>query len=106
MDAVTNKKPTVWLVTRHAGAREFARRLGLRWEHELLHAEELPVQRGDKVYGTLPYRLAAGVCEVGAEFWCLEWTALPQHRGAELSADELEAAGARFVRYDVRRLPN
>jgi CRISPR-associated protein Csx16 len=100
---MTDRTPVVWLVTRHAGAREFARRLGLCWQHELPHAEDLPVQRGDKVYGTLPYWLAAHVCESGAEFWCLEWTALPQHRGVELSADELEAAGARFVRYDVRR---
>lgn len=101
---VMARTPVVWLVTRHAGAREFARRQGVRWQHELPHAQVLPVEPGDKVYGTLPYRLAAAVCEVGAEFWCLEWTASPQHRGVELSADELEAAGARFVRYDVRRV--
>lgn len=98
------KTATVWLVTRHAGAREFARRQGLCWHHELTHAEALPVQPGDRVYGTLPYWLAAQVCAAGAEFWCLEWPALPGHRGTELSADELAAAGARFVRYDVKRV--
>jgi CRISPR-associated protein Csx16 len=95
----------IWFVSRHPGAREWALRQGLRWDAEATHLEAAhAVAAGDIVYGTLPCPLAAAVCAAGAQYWHLE-VPLPQAlRGQELSAQELEAAGARFVRYEVRQV--
>lgn len=95
----------IWFVSRHAGAREWALRSGLRWDAEAVHWEIAhAVGAGDLVYGTLPCQLAAAVCAAGAEYWHLEVPLQADQRGRELSAQELEAAGARFVRYDVRKV--
>lgn len=94
----------IWFVSRHPGAREFALRQGLRWDAEAAHVEAPRFRPGDRVYGTLPCPLAAAVCDAGAEYWHLEVPVPAAQRGRELSADELAAAGARFVRYDVRKV--
>lgn len=94
----------IWFVSRHPGAREFARRLGMRWDAEASHLDAPQVGAGDRVYGTLPCPLAAAVCAAGAEYWHLEVPVPATLRGRELSADDLAEAGARFVRYDVRRV--
>ena len=94
----------IWFVGRHAGAREWARQQGLQWQREAAHLEEVKVSAGDLVYGTLPCSLAAEVCAAGAEYWHLDLPATLAWRGRELSADDLAAAGARFVRYEVRRV--
>lgn len=95
----------VWFVSRHPGARDWAARRGLRWDAEVAHLDGTAVAAGDRVYGTLPCSLAAAVCAAGAEYWHLELPLIEDMRGRELTADELDAVGARFVRYDVRRLP-
>ena len=100
----TDAGPRVWFVGRHAGALDFARQVGLRVDVVLTHADTLTVAPGDRVYGTLPYWLAARVCEMGGEFWCLEVPLSRTERGRELSADDLHRAGAHFVRYEVRRV--
>lgn len=92
---------TVWFVSRHPGAQAWARRHGLHWDRLCHHLDASEVQAGDRVYGTLPYHLAAGVCAAGAEYWHLQLHLRELQRGVELSAAELDAAGARFVRYTV-----
>lgn len=95
----------IWFVSRHPGAREFARQQGLRWDAEAKHLDAPPAVAGDRVYGTLPCPLAAAVCSAGAEYWHLEVPVPAALRGRELTAEELAAVGARFVRYEVRRVP-
>jgi CRISPR-associated protein Csx16 len=57
---------TVFFVSRHRGAVDWARRQGLRVDRwvEHLHADD--VRAGDTVAGTLPLPLAAAVCVGGA----------------------------------------
>lgn len=94
---------TVFFVSRHAGAVDWARRRGLqvdRWvEH--LHAEE--VTSGDVVAGTLPVPLAAAVCARGARYLHLSLELPLALRGRELSADDLDQARARLERFEVVR---
>lgn len=63
------------------------------------------VAPGDLVVGTVPMHIGAAVCERGATLLALEIDQPEMLRGSELSADQLDALGARLCRYDVRRLP-
>jgi len=94
----------IWFVSRHAEARAWALKTRLRWDAEVTHADPLAVSAGDRVFGTLLCTLPAAACAAGAEYWHLEVPLADAQRGAELSADELDAAGARLVRYEVRRV--
>jgi CRISPR-associated protein Csx16 len=93
----------IWFVTRHDGAREWAARQGVFWDRELTHWRGEILSPGDRVYGTLPCQIAADVCDAGAEYWHLELSLTGITRGQELTADELVQAGARFVRYEIKR---
>jgi CRISPR-associated protein Csx16 len=91
-----------FFLSRHPGAVEWARRQGLVVDQWLAHLEVAQVQPGDTVIGTLPIHLAAQVCARGGRYLHLSLDVPPQWRGRELTADELEAAGARLEGYDVR----
>lgn len=95
---------TTYFVSRHAGARAWAgRNLG---EH--LDVDELPglatLRPGDVLCGTLPAHLAAEVVERGVRYRHLRMDLPLEVRGSELSADEMEAHGARLIDLEVRRL--
>jgi CRISPR-associated protein Csx16 len=102
LDPSARRGGRTWFVSRHPGARDWACRRGLRWDAALEHTDGLDLRPGDRVMGTLPCHLAAIVCAAGAEYWHLEVPLPREARGQELSADELEALGARLVRLDVR----
>jgi CRISPR-associated protein Csx16 len=93
---------TTWFVTRHPGAVEWARRQGLRVDRQVSHLDTTALQPGDTVVGTLPVHLAAEVCARGAQFYNLSLDLPPAARGRELSADELDAFGARLEGYDIQ----
>lgn len=95
---------TIWFVTRHPGAVEWAARRGLQVEQVVPHLEVELVQAGDIVIGTLPVHLAAEICRRGARLLNLTLQVPPQARGRELSAEELEAFGARLEAYEVKRI--
>lgn len=94
---------TTWFVTRHPGAVEWARRKGLRIDRLIPHLVPEAIAPGDTVIGILPVHLAASVCERGARYLSLSLDLPPEARGRELSADELEACGARLEAYAVTR---
>jgi CRISPR-associated protein Csx16 len=85
---------TIWFVSRHPGAVEWAARRGLTVDRQIAHLETGEVKPGDTVIGTLPVNLAAEVCRRGARYLNLSLD-LPAHaRGRELTADDLERFGA------------
>jgi CRISPR-associated protein Csx16 len=91
---------TVYFVSRHAGAREWA---GRHAPEAVLkrHLDAGDVAGGDVVLGTLPVPLAAAVTARGARYVHLVFEVAEDERGAELSADALEARGARLVEFRV-----
>lgn len=94
---------TVWFVSGHAGAVDWARRRGIEAE-AVAHLDVAKVKAGDRVIGTLPVSLAAAVCAGGAEYWHLTLDLPPEARRRELSADDMDTYGARIERYEIRRM--
>lgn len=102
-----NPPPRTFFVTRHHGARDWAARHG--------HADATPVDHldpatlaslgaGDRVLGTLPVHLAAEVCRHGARYFHLSIDIPPEARGRDLSADDMDAFGARLEEYSIIRV--
>lgn len=96
---------TIWFVSRHPGAIEWARRQGLRIDRQVAHFDPRLTAPGDTVIGTLPVNLAALVYQHGGTYFNLSIDLPAEARGQELSADQLEAYGARLERYVVESLP-
>ncbi|MEO3430167.1 CRISPR-associated protein Csx16 [Pelagibius sp. CAU 1746] len=93
---------TVYLVTRHCGALDWARRRGIEAQR-VEHLDIDLVQQGDCILGTLPVSLAAEVCARGARYFHLTLEVPPEMRGRDLSASEMEAFGAKLYEYFVER---
>lgn len=94
---------TTWFVSRHPGAREWARRRKVCVDRQVTHLEIEQIQSGDVVIGTLPVHLAAEVCARGARYLHLSLTLPEALRGRELSAGDMETCAARLEDYFVRR---
>ena len=92
---------TVIAVTRHAGAREWLARQGIRVDHFTDHLKVDQIRPGDTVIGTLPVHLAAEVCRRGARYLHLSLDLPAEYRGRELGADDLERFNARLEAYRV-----
>lgn len=95
---------TTWFVSRHPGAIEWARRHGVAFDRQAHHLDLGMVAAGDRVLGSLPVNMAAELCDRGAEYWHLSLRLLPEDRGRELTADDLDTGGARLERYRVEKL--
>lgn len=92
-----------FVVSRHAGT--------VAWARELMpHATFIEsvdlddVAQGDRVFGVLPFDLAAEVCGRGAQFFALVFDRCGVSRGSELSVDDLRARNPRFVEFKVERV--
>ncbi|MFU2488975.1 CRISPR-associated protein Csx16 [Thauera sp. WH-1] len=93
---------TTWFVTRHPGAAEWAQRKGLQIDRHVAHLDPAGIAPGDTVIGILPVHLAAQLCARGARYLNLSLDLPAAARGRELSAEELDAYGARIEGYEVR----
>jgi CRISPR-associated protein Csx16 len=87
-------------VTRHDGAKAWARARGFTGEFEV-HFDAETVRPGDIVAGTLPVDIAARVCARGGRYFHLVFEQRPNERGTERSADDMAAAGARLEGYRI-----
>ena len=96
---------TIWLVTRHAGAREWAHLRGFAVDRVVQHLEsESDIAAGDVVIGSLPANLAARLCERGGRYLHLSLDLPFEKRGIELTADDMEHLGARLEEIALRRV--
>lgn len=88
------------IVSRHAGAVEWLRSKGIVGR-VIEHATEDDV-RGRKVYGVLPFHLAA----LAKELVMIDTPGIPlERRGGDLSPEEMERFGAKLTHYLVVRVP-
>jgi CRISPR-associated protein Csx16 len=95
---------TTYFVTRHLGAREWARQRGITVDNLVDHLDMAQVKDGDVVIGTLPVNLVAEVCARGGRYLHLSLDLPPEMRGKELSAENMERLGARIEEYRVNRV--
>lgn len=96
---------TTTLVSRHAGAIDWARQEGLLPENARIVSDFDPetAAAGDLVIGTLPAQLAARICERGARYQHLTLDLTPDLRGKELSAADMRACNARLEEFHIQR---
>ena len=94
--------PSIFFVSRHAGAIAWARRYpwGIRAQH-VTHLDLARIKPNDVVIGTLPVHLAAQICALGACYFHLCLNVSEGQRGQELGADEMDAAGAELIPYTI-----
>ena len=83
------------IVTRHAGLVEWLKRRGIEGE-VVAHADESAV-KGKRVYGVLPYRLAA----LADEFVEVSMSVPAELRGKELSADDIDGLNPQMTEWRV-----
>ena len=96
---------STYFVTRHPGARDWAREESLAVDEVIDHLKPERIRPGDRVIGSLPVNLAAEVCERGGIYLHLSIDLSRGLRGKDLSAEEMRACGARIEQYEVHRVP-
>lgn len=94
---------TIYFVSRHSGAIEWAKRRGIRGRR-LDNLTPGRIKKGVHVIGIIPIHLAAEITEVGGTYAHIEMDVPASMRGKELSADEMEACNARLVEYCVKAI--
>lgn len=90
---------SVWLVTRHEGAFDWAKQKGILDDSTYtvnVVSEIWPeqVRLDDYVIGTLPVDLVAEICARGAHYLHIAMQVPADRRGTELSATEMDTFGA------------
>lgn len=95
---------TTYFITRHPGAVEWAARRGLHVDQQIAHLDPATIQLGDVVIGILPVNLAAEVCARGGRYFNLSLDLPESARGRELSADDLDAFGARLEEFATQAI--
>jgi CRISPR-associated protein Csx16 len=95
---------SVYFVSRHPGAIEWAARQGLAVDRQIGHLDVNEIRPGDVVIGSLPVNLAAEVCERGARYLHLSLELPVDLRGRELTAEDLHAQGARIEEFRVEKI--
>jgi CRISPR-associated protein Csx16 len=99
--AVPAEAPRDCVVTRHPGAAEWVQRHLGRTVRVVDHLHPHEIVPGTRYHGVFPLNLAAAICHAGAQCWAISMQVPPELRGRELGAEQLEALGARLVRYQV-----
>lgn len=92
---------SVYFVSRHPGAKDWAAEEGLQVDEVIDHLEIDRIVHGDIVIGSLPVNLAAEVCARGGRYLHLSLELPFGLRGQELSAADMRAAGARVEEFRV-----
>jgi len=94
---------TVWFVSRHPGAVDWAKTQGISVDRWVAHLVLSEITARDTVIGTLPVQLAAQVCAKGARYLNLSLDLPLSWRGRELSVEELLAVNARLEEFEITK---
>jgi len=92
---------TTYFITRHAGAKDWAREEGFDIDVLLDHFDVGQIGPGDCVLGSLPVNLVAEVCARGGRYFHLTLNLPPEWRGRELSPEDMRRFGAALEEYRV-----
>ncbi len=95
---------SIYFVTRHAGARDWAESEGIAVDQFIEHLDLAEVHAGDVIIGSLPVNLAAEVCARGARYRHLSLDLPADARGIELTAEAMRRYGARVEEYRVEKV--
>jgi len=95
---------SIWFVTRHSGAIDWAEEEGFHIDSMLTHLDISQVKKGDTVIGSLPVNLAADVCALGARYFHLSVDLPEKLRGVELTKDIMRSCNARLEEYKIERV--
>lgn len=95
---------TLWFVTRHAGAKEWAAGKGLKVDRMVEHLDISAIEEGDQVLGSLPVNLVADLNARGARYFHLTLPLPPELRGQEISAGLMNQLGARLEEFHVTKI--
>lgn len=94
---------TTYLISRHAGAVEWALSEGFHVDEVMEHLDVNQIKQGDSVIGTLPVNLIAEINIRGAEYFHLTLTLPRELRGQELSAGKMRELGARIEPFTAEK---
>ena len=95
---------TIYFVTRHEGALQWATEHNITFDIHLAHLSDLSVlQAGDVVIGTLPMQMVATLNSMQVQYVNLSLQIPAQWRGKELSAEQLVQCHAQLEVFHVRR---
>ncbi|MBK1646705.1 CRISPR-associated protein Csx16 [Thiocapsa imhoffii] len=92
---------SIYFVTRHPGAYDWAFAEGLQVDAVVAHLDPAIIQPGDQIIGSLPVNLAAEVCTRGGRYLHLSLDLPPDLRGEELSIEQMRTCGARIEEYRI-----
>jgi len=94
-----------YFISRHKGAIEWAKRQNIDARF-IDNLDINKVKADDIIMGSLPVSLVATICEKGGRYFHLHLPLSREDRGKELTADEMEARGARLEEFSVKRIPD
>lgn len=103
-DKAAASAATIYLITRHSGARIWAEEEGIAVDEVIDHLDVPIVRPGDVVIGTLPVNLAAAVCARGGRYFHLSLELPAEWRGRELSPEDMRRFGARIEEFRVEKI--
>lgn len=93
---------TVYFITRHPGALEWAKQSNITFDVHATHLFSLErFQAGDKVIGTLPINLIYQLNQAGVRYFHLSLVVPSELRGVELNAKQLVECQASLEEYVV-----
>lgn len=95
---------TIYFISRHAGALDWAKEQGYKVDQQLAHFDVNSIKPGDTVLGTLPINLVAEVNAKGGHYYHLTLELPASVRGTEISAEAMRTYGARLEAYSAKKL--
>jgi len=95
---------TTYFITRHPGAKQWAKQQGIKVDIQPTHFDPEQTQAGDTIIGTLPVNLIAKVCERGGRYLHLSLDLPAEARGKELTPEDMNQYNARLEEYRAVKL--